>query len=46
MAVGGPVAVSRQAIFEASAKYFLAVMGPLLEDDSVTEIMANGCEEI
>jgi len=46
MAVGEPVAVSRQAIFEASAKYFLAVIAPLLEDDSVTEIMANGCDDI
>jgi len=38
--------MSRQAVFEASAKYFLEPIGPLLEDDSVTEIMVNGHEEV
>jgi len=34
--------MSRQAIFEASLKYFLEPIGPFLADDSVTEIMVNG----
>jgi pilus assembly protein CpaF len=32
----------RQAVFEASVRYFFEPIGPLLEDDSVTEIMVNG----
>ena len=36
----------REAIFEASVNYFLEPIGPLLEDDSVTEIMVNGFDEI
>jgi len=38
--------MSRQAIFEASTRYFLEPIVPLLEDDSVTEIMVNGYDEI
>jgi len=38
--------MSRQAIFEASLAYFLEPIGPLLEDDSVTEIMVNGHDEV
>ncbi len=38
--------MSRQAIFEASVSYFLGPLGPFLEDDSVTEIMVNGHDQI
>jgi len=38
--------MSRQAIFEASVKYFLEPIGRLLDDDSVTEIMVNGFDEV
>jgi pilus assembly protein CpaF len=38
--------MSRQAIFQASVQYFLEPIGPMLEDDSVTEIMVNGHEEV
>ena len=38
--------MSRQAIFEASVKYFLEPIGAYLSDDSVTEIMVNGHEDI
>ena len=38
--------MSRQAIFEASVSYFLAPISPFLEDDSVTEIMVNGPDQI
>ncbi len=38
--------MSRVAIFEASVRYFLEPIAPLLEDESVTEIMVNGYEEI
>ena len=38
--------MSRQAIFEASASYFLQSIGPLLVDESITEIMVNGFDEI
>jgi pilus assembly protein CpaF len=38
--------MSRQAIFEASLRYFLEPIGPLLDDDSVTEIMVNGFDDI
>jgi pilus assembly protein CpaF len=38
--------MSREAIFEASVEYFLAPLRPFLEDDSVTEIMVNGHEQI
>ncbi len=33
--------MSREAIFEASTEYFLSPIGPLLADDSITEIMVN-----
>ena len=36
----------RQAIFEASVKYFLEPIGPLLADETVTEIMVNGHADI
>ena len=38
--------MSREAIFEASVGYFLAPIAAFLEDDSVTEIMVNGPEQI
>ena len=38
--------MSRQAIFEASVKYFLQPIGVYLGDDSVTEIMVNGHDDI
>jgi pilus assembly protein CpaF len=38
--------MSRQVIFEASAAYFLEPIGPLLADESVTEIMVNGFDDI
>ncbi len=38
--------MSRRAVFEASLRYFLEPIGPLLEDESVTEIMVNGFDEI
>jgi pilus assembly protein CpaF len=38
--------MSRQAIFEASVHYFLEPIVPLLNDESVTEIMANGYDDI
>lgn len=38
--------MSRQAIFEASVRYFLDPIIPLLDDDSVTEIMVNGHADI
>ncbi len=38
--------MSRQTIFAASVKYFLEPIGQLLEDESVTEIMVNGFDEV
>jgi pilus assembly protein CpaF len=38
--------MSRQAIFEASVQYFLEPIAPLLEDESVTEIMVNGFDNV
>jgi pilus assembly protein CpaF len=38
--------MSRQAIFEASLQYFLGPIVPLLDDDSVTEIMINRFDDI
>lgn len=38
--------MSRQAIFEASLDYFLQPIGEFLRDDSVTEIMVNGHDEV
>ncbi|MDH3718966.1 MAG: ATPase, T2SS/T4P/T4SS family [Planctomycetota bacterium] len=38
--------MSRETIYEASVEYFLAPIGDLLRDDSVTEIMVNGFDQI
>ena len=38
--------MSREAIFEASVGYFLTPIKAFLEDDTVTEIMVNGFNEI
>lgn len=38
--------MSRETIFEASARYFLQPIIPFMEDDAVTEIMVNGHEEV
>lgn len=38
--------MTRQAIFEASVSYFLGPIGPFLEDDTITEIMVNGYDQI
>jgi pilus assembly protein CpaF len=38
--------MSREAIYEASVEYFLSPIGPLLEDDSVTEIMVNRFDKV
>ncbi len=38
--------MSRESIFEASVGYFLAPIGPLLDDESVSEIMVNGFDEV
>jgi pilus assembly protein CpaF len=38
--------MSRQAVFEASVRYFLEPIAELLDDESVTEIMINGPEHI
>ena len=38
--------MSRQAIFEASVQYFLEPIAPLLDDESVTEIMVNGFDNV
>jgi pilus assembly protein CpaF len=38
--------MSRQAIFEASVHYFLEPIRSFLDDDSVTEIMVNGFDDI
>ncbi|MBT6493354.1 MAG: CpaF family protein, partial [Planctomycetaceae bacterium] len=38
--------MSRETIFEASIEYFLSPIGEFLRDDSVTEIMVNGYDEI
>jgi pilus assembly protein CpaF len=38
--------MSRKAIFEASVQFFLDPIIPLLEDDSVSEIMVNGHKEV
>jgi pilus assembly protein CpaF len=38
--------MSREAIFEASLDYFLKPIGRFLQDDTVTEIMVNGYDEI
>ena len=38
--------MSREAIFEASVSYFLEPIGPFLDDESVTEVMVNGFDEV
>jgi pilus assembly protein CpaF len=38
--------MSRETIYEASVEYFLAPIGHLLQDDSVTEIMVNGYDTV
>ena len=38
--------MSRQAIFEASVHYFLDPISSLLDDESITEIMVNGHNDI
>jgi len=38
--------MSRQAVFEASVRYFLEPIAELLDDESVTEIMINGPDDI
>jgi pilus assembly protein CpaF len=38
--------MSRQAIFEASVQYFLEPIGSLLDDESISEIMVNGFDDI
>jgi pilus assembly protein CpaF len=37
---------SRSAIFESSIAYFLAPVGRLLDDDTVTEVMINGHDRV
>ncbi len=38
--------MSREAIFEASVAYFLEPIAPLLDDETVTEIMVNGFDTV
>jgi pilus assembly protein CpaF len=38
--------MSRQAVFEASLRYFLTPIGQFLDDPSVTEVMVNGHHQI
>jgi pilus assembly protein CpaF len=38
--------MSRQEVFEASVQYFLEPIGYLLDDESVTEIMVNGFNDV
>lgn len=38
--------MSRQEIFEASVEYFLTPIGEFLRDDTVTEVMVNGFQDI
>jgi len=38
--------MSRQAVFEASLRYFLDPIGDLLEDETVSEVMVNGYDNI
>lgn len=40
------VSMSREAIFEASLGYFLSPIRQFLEDDTVTEVMVNGHDEV
>ena len=38
--------MSRQTVFEASIHYFFEPIGHLLDDESVTEIMINRCDDV
>ena len=38
--------MSRQAVFEASLRYFLQPIGEFLDDPSITEIMVNGYRQV
>lgn len=38
--------MSRQAVFEASLRYFLSPIGKYLEDPTVTEVMVNGPRQV
>lgn len=38
--------MSRQAVFEASLRYFLQPIGEFLDDPSITEIMVNGYQQV
>jgi pilus assembly protein CpaF len=38
--------MSRQAIFEASVRYFLEPLGAFLEDESISEIMVNRFDDV
>ena len=38
--------MSRETIYASSVEYFLAPIGELLEDESITEIMVNGFDQI
>jgi len=38
--------MSRESIFEASLDYFLSPIGSFLQDDTVTEVMVNGYDEV
>ncbi len=38
--------MTREAIFEASLDYFLTPISPFLKDDTITEIMVNGFNEV
>ncbi len=38
--------MSRQAVFEASLRYFLEPIASLLDDESVSEIMVNGFDNV
>lgn len=46
--IPGPTAddMSREAIFEASVGYFLSPIAEFLADDSITEIMVNGYDQV
>ena len=38
--------MSRETIYASSVEYFLSPIGPLLEDESITEVMVNGFDQI
>ena len=41
-----PTAMTRQAIFESSVQYFLEPIAALLADETITEVMVNGYEDV